>query len=131
MMPSPCFAQFTASWLTNSSYHMLSSHAIVDRLYLGNDTQCVEGKAPSQCLYFYKQNKNGTRDGTEEYTDDFYEKPKTTEVDEKIFLELLNAYQEAVVGIIRMLDTNSTTNLSTTTTHHKIIENETTMTITA
>ena len=107
--PSPCYAQFTASWLTNCSDHMLNSHATVDRLYLGNETRCAEGKAPSQCLYFYKQNRNGTRDGVEEYIDDFSEEPITIKVDKDYFLELLNGYQEAMVEFSRILDKNTTT----------------------
>ena len=99
MMPSPCFAQFTASWLTNSSDHMLSSHAIVDRLYLGNDTQCVEGKAPSQCLFFPKQKKiNGTYESSDEWAED----AKTIQVDETIFFKLLNRYEKSIAKIKRL-----------------------------
>ena len=118
--PSPCYAQFTASWLTNSSDHMLSSHSIVNLLYLGNETRCVEGKAPSQCLYFYKKFKNGSRDGAEEYTDDFSEIPKTIEVDMRYFFELLTGYQEAVVEFSHKLSKNITT------TSHKLVASETT-----
>ena len=49
--PQPCYIQRTGSWLTNSSWHMFSSHQAVENFYLRNETKCNLSFFQTNCYF--------------------------------------------------------------------------------
>ena len=91
MEPSPCYVQWTTTWLTNSSWHLLRSHEAVENFYLRSENngmrQCEEKYRSVVC----SPKKNGT-----------LPEVKMIEVEEEMFIKLVEQYQNNLLTIHRL-----------------------------